>query len=120
MTNLKAECDKAIAAHAGWKFKFKQLMSGETKLDATETRSPDRCDFGKWLAANGTRAELGGDFDAINTAHKHFHRVAADVVEAHNRGQHDKVTEALSMTGTFSVAGADLTRLVATLRDKAH
>ena len=120
MANIKEECVKAIAAHAAWKFTFKQLISGEAKVDAATTRMHDRCDFGKWLAASGTRADLGADFEAINTAHKQFHSAAADVVEAHNRGQNDKVNENLSMTGAFSVAGANLTRLVATARDKAH
>lgn len=120
MSHIKDECVKAIAAHAAWKFKFKQLISGEAQLDAATTRMHDRCDFGKWLAASGTRVDLGADFEAINTAHKQFHNAAADVVEAHNRGQNAKVTEALSMSGAFSAAGANLTRLVASARDKAH
>ncbi len=120
MANLKAECDKAIAAHAAWKFKIKQLISGDAQIDAATARLHDQCDFGKWLASSGTRAELGADFEAINTAHKQFHNAAADVVETHNRGQRDKAAEKLSMTGAFSVAGANLTRLVATARDKAH
>jgi hypothetical protein len=111
MSSLVEECDKAIAAHGTWKVKFKQMIAGETKLDAVTVRRCDVCEFGKWLGDSGKSA-LGPQFQGIYDAHKHFHGVAADVVQWHNAGEAEKVTAALATQGDFSKAGAALTNLI--------
>lgn len=116
--SIKDECDLAIAAHGSWKLKFKRLVAGEVQLDAATTRRCDVCDFGKWLGGSG-RAGLGSDFVSIDGAHKHFHQVAADVVELHNAGKKDAVTAALAATGEFTRAGVALTGLLVAVRAKA-
>ncbi|MBX7193113.1 MAG: CZB domain-containing protein [Sandaracinaceae bacterium] len=115
MSSLTESVDKAIAAHGMWKVKFKQMVAGEAKIDAALTRRCDACEFGKWLGAEG-KSSLGASYDAVYQAHQRFHTVAADVVEAHNRGQSDAVTAALHHSGEFAKAGAALTNLLSKLK----
>jgi methyl-accepting chemotaxis protein len=117
-TELQEMCVKAIAAHASWKVKFKRLLDGEATIDSATTRRSDVCDFGKWLAGAG-KAQLGAGFAAIDAAHKHFHAVAADVVDSYNAGQKQQVADSLGLKGAFARASAALTTLIVAAKNKA-
>ncbi len=114
----KDACGKAIAAHAAWKAKFKKLLDGTLEIDGPTTRRSDVCEFGKWLAAPGTRNELGTDFTAIDAAHKAFHVVAATVVDAYKAGKVDAAATSLGLNGDFTRASSSLTALIVKARDK--
>lgn len=115
---LQETCVKAIAAHAAWKVKFKQLLAGKATLDSAMTRRSDVCEFGKWLAGAG-RAQLGAAFSGIDAAHKRFHAIAADVIDAHTAGRTEQVSKELGFGGGFARASAELTQLIVDVRNKA-
>ena len=115
---LKDQCNKAIAAHASWKAKFKRLLEGTLDLDAATTRKCDVCDFGRWLAQSTTKTELGGAYAAIDAAHRQFHVVAAQVVDAHHAGNTAVIQSLLGLNGPFTRASSSLTGLIVAARDK--
>jgi hypothetical protein len=111
------ECNKAIAAHAKWKTTFKKMLAGEVSVDSATARRPDVCEFGKWLMAGG-RAFLMGKHASVDAAHRHFHSVAAAVIDAHNSGRKQDVERSLAVDGDFSRAGSTLVGLIMEARRK--
>jgi len=110
-------CTKAIAAHAAWKARFRQFMSGEIELDPQTVERNDVCEFGKWLSGDGKRDLPTGHYESIFEAHSAFHKLAAGVVRAKLGGRAQDAEQALSGTGPFALATAKLTMAVAAARD---
>lgn len=117
--SMRETLDKAIAAHAGWKAKFRSFMRGEVDLDPTVVERCDLCDFGKWLSTTG-QAELGAAHGEVHAAHAKFHTVAAGVVRQKKAGDTAGAETALSLSGEFTRTSAALTHLVTAIRDGRH
>lgn len=108
--------EKAIAAHAAWKGKFRSFMRGESDLDSATVEKCNACDFGKWLEGEG-RAALGPSHGEVHRAHASFHMVAASVVRKKKSGDIEGAEVSLSVTGEFTKASTSLTMLIVSVRD---
>lgn len=110
------ELEKAVAAHAAWKGKFRSFMRGEADLDASTVEKCNVCDFGKWLDGHG-RAELGPSHAEVHRTHAAFHSVAASVVRKKKAGDVVGAEASLAIAGDFTKASAALTMLIVSVRD---
>lgn len=108
--------EKAIAAHAAWKGKFRSFMRGESDLEPTTVEKCNVCDFGKWLEGEG-RAELGPSHAEVHRAHASFHTIAASVVRKKKAGDVEGAEASLSLTGEFTKTSTSLTMLIVSVRD---
>lgn len=113
MSELFAQIDKAIGAHATWKRRLKTAIeTGQTDIDPNTAATDNQCEFGKWLysiAARLSPTEKGADFDTVRKLHAEFHRCAADTLGKALKGDRAGYEADISLTGRFTQASANLT-----------
>lgn len=117
---MREEIDAALQAHAAWRARFKDYLSGRTAFDTALAGVTDQCAFGRWLAQEGNRlmpSELHGQ---IHDIHTEFHRVAGEIVRKIKEKRFDEVKQDLSAEGPFNQTSARLSDLLhkASLREK--
>lgn len=117
---MREEIDAALQAHAAWRARFKDYLSGRTAFDTALAGVTDQCAFGRWLAQEGNRlmpSELHGQ---IHDIHTEFHRVAGEIVRKIKEKRFDEVKQYLSAEGPFNQTSARLSDLLhkASLREK--
>ncbi len=115
---MKSEIEQALEAHAAWRKRFKDFLSGRGAFDAATAGANDQCQFGKWLNHEGYRlmpTELYGD---IRAAHDEFHRVAGGIVQKIKDKQFAAARQDLAVDGAFNLASEHLSGFLhkATLR----
>lgn len=117
---MREEIDAALQAHAAWRTRFKDYLSGRTAFDTELAGVTDQCAFGRWLAQEGNRlmpSELHGQ---IHEVHTEFHQVAGEIVRKIKEKRFDEVRQDLSAEGPFNQTSTRLSDLLhkATLREK--
>lgn len=64
----------AVIAHLNWKSRLTDFFYGLEELNAAEVPDHTRCDFGKWLYANGLTALAEfAELNSMESLHKELH-----------------------------------------------
>ncbi len=115
---MKSEIEQALGAHAAWRKRFRDFLSGRGALDVATASANDQCQFGKWLNREGYRLMPTDLHDQICASHDEFHRVAGGIVQKIKDKQYAEARHDLASDGAFNQASERLTSflLKATLR----
>ncbi len=118
---MREEIDAALHAHAAWRTRFKDYLSGRAPFDTNLAGVTDQCDFGRWLAKEGYRLMPSEIHGQIQEAHAEFHRVAGEVVRKIKEKRFEEVRQDLAAEGAFNLTSARLSDLLrkASLREKS-
>jgi len=105
--------DRAIAAHAKWKYRLMEVIdTGNSPWRVTDVRTPDSCEFGKWLIALPLSERLSEHSKKVRALHAEFHGVAADVLELALAGRKAEATAAMALRSRFAEVSSSLTMAV--------
>jgi hypothetical protein len=117
---MREEIDAALQAHAAWRTRFKDYLSGRTAFDTELAGVTDQCAFGRWLAKEGYRLMPSEIHGQIQETHAEFHQVAGEIVRKIKEKRFDEVRQDLSAEGPFNQTSARLSDLLhkASLREK--
>ena len=96
--------DKAIAAHAKWKYRlFQAINTGESDWTVAEIRADDCCDFGDWLKHLPVAKRTSERYARVKSLHTEFHQAASEVLalalagkKEEGKGQDQDVPQTLS------------------------
>lgn len=109
---MKDEIDAALQAHAAWRKRFKDFLSGHAAFDIDAVSATDRCDFGRWLDREGYRLMPSDLHGRIREAHGEFHRVAAGIIESIKQRHFDEAHRDIAPEGALNQASARLAELL--------
>lgn len=70
----------AIRAHAAWKGKLFTALSGGEAVDGAAASADDRCDLGRWLAAEAGAHAGDPAWQRLVERHRAFHRAVGGIV----------------------------------------
>ena len=88
--------DAMIEAHHAWKVKLKDfLQGGGEPIDAAVAGKDNVCALGQWIHGIGQRVADLPEYAALRREHAQFHRLAGEVVRAHQRGQSARAAQLL-------------------------
>ena len=99
------DLSEAIQKHAQWKFRFRQALLTNEKMDAEAISKDNSCELGKWL--HGDAQALHSHCKAHARCivdHAAFHREAGKVAAAVNAGLKDEAERMLASGSAFSEA----------------
>ncbi len=105
--------DRAIAAHARWKFELREAIdTGKSSWAVRDVRTDNACEFGKWLSALPESQRRSEHYTKVRALHVDFHTVAAEVLELALAGRKDEATAAMAFGSRFAVVSSKLTGAV--------
>jgi chemoreceptor zinc-binding protein len=105
--------ERAIAAHAKWKFELREAIdTGKSPWAARDVRTDNACEFGKWLATLPQSQRLSEHYTKVRDLHAEFHTAAADVLELALAGRKDEAAAAIGFNSRFAVVSSNLTMAV--------
>jgi methyl-accepting chemotaxis protein len=111
--NRTEALDRAIVAHAKWKYRLMEVIdTGNSPLRASEVRTSDACEFGKWLIALPLSERLNEHSKKVRALHAEFHGLAADVLELALAGRKAEAVAAMALGSRFAQVSANLTMAV--------
>ncbi len=96
--------DEALLAHAEWKLRLNLYIHGEGSLDAKVVAEDCHCKLGKWLYAEGRKFQSEVEYEDLRRVHAEFHRHAAQVVEAVDRGDREGARAMLAPGSAYADA----------------
>ena len=101
--------DRAIAAHAKWKYRlFQAINTGKSEWTVAEIRADDRCDFGDWLNHLPVAKRTDERYSRVRSLHTEFHKVASEVLALALSGKKEEAQVAMSMGSPFTEVSAQL------------
>ena len=110
--------DRAIAAHAKWKYHLMDAIStGKFEGRVSDARSATACEFGKWLSAMPLSERLSEHYKQVGALHAEFHRLAADVLELALAGRKVEATAAMAPRSRFATVSSNLTVAITAWKD---
>lgn len=111
--------DQAILSHTKWKMRLLRCIRGmELPPSSVDVGREDVCALGEWLKAESHRYAAFASFHEAVAAHAQFHRCAAQVVLALERGDR-AAAEAMLEAGT-PYSGASAATIFAIMRLRAE
>lgn len=110
--SIKQEIEAALHAHALWRKRFMDFLSGHAPFDIEKIDSDIECDFGKWLAHDGGRHIPVELFEQIRVAHTEFHHVAATVVRHIKEKDYPSAHDMIAPDGALNQSSTHLTALL--------
>jgi methyl-accepting chemotaxis protein len=94
VNNRRFEAGPYKTAHALWKTKLGDLLTGRTTLDLKDVAKHTDCALGKWCHGPGGKAFSGlTTFQDLGKQHARFHELAKSVVELHTCGRKQEATQ---------------------------
>lgn len=120
--NLAEALDRAIAAHAKWKYRLMEAIdTGKSQWRVGDVRTDSSCEFGKWLMALPLSERLSEHSKKVRALHAEFHGLAADVLELALAGRKAEATAAMALRSRFAAVSSSLTMaVIAWKEDRAH
>jgi hypothetical protein len=107
---LSEALDRAIAAHAKWKYRLMDAIeTAQSEWQLAVVRTDAACDFGKWLAALPLSQRLSEHCKKVKALHTEFHSLAADVLELALAGRKEEATAAIALGSRFAAVSSELT-----------
>ncbi len=111
--NIAEALDRAIAAHAKWKYRLMQAIdTGRSEWQVAVVRTDSACDFGKWLLGLPLSARLSEHSQKVRGLHAQFHGLAADVLELALAGRKTEAAAAMALGSRFAEISSQLTMAV--------
>jgi chemoreceptor zinc-binding protein len=111
--NTAEALEHAIAAHAKWKWRLRDVINtGKSQWQVGDVRTDRACEFGQWLHALPMAQQLAGHYEKVRALHAEFHQVAADVLELALAGRKEEATAAMAFGSRFSAVSSNLTMAV--------
>lgn len=111
------ELDKAIAAHAEWKIRFRTAMMRKERLDVESIERDDCCSLGKWLRGEGhERFSDHPRYIACRRLHATFHHEAGRVAREINAGETAHADSMLEPGSAYSRVQADMSAAIVALK----
>jgi hypothetical protein len=111
--DLSDALDRAIAAHAKWKYRLMEAIdTAKSQWRAADVRTDHACEFGKWLATLPLSQRLSEHSKTVRALHAEFHGLAADVLELALAGRKEEATAAISLSSRFATVSSKLTMAV--------
>lgn len=111
--------DEAITAHVTWKIRLLGYVGGlptAEKLDSLEVARDDACALGKWLHGEGQRFAALPKFSKVVDEHARFHRCAAEVIQACDRGDRKGAEALVAWNSQYAATSNELVGLIGDLR----
>ena len=105
---IKSEIEQALEAHAAWRKRFRDFLSGHASFDVASVGATDQCQFGKWLNHEGEHLLPTELHDDIRAAHDEFHRIAASILQKIRDKQFAAAHGDLAPDGAFNQASVHL------------
>lgn len=114
------DLDKAVAAHAQWKTKFRAAITAKETMDAATIGKDNCCELGKWLHGEG-KGQLGGkpEFTALVEKHKGFHVEAGKVATLINGKKFVEAEAAIGGATPFGRASTETGIAISRLKQAA-
>ena len=80
-----------ITAHVAWKQRLQKFLDGTSTetLDPAAIAVDNRCELGKWIYSVGMSFQHTASYSTVKDLHASFHKVAANIVSHHLRGDTD-------------------------------
>jgi methyl-accepting chemotaxis protein len=112
--------DKAIAAHAEWKMKFRSAIARKEKLEVDKICLDNACPLGAWLHGEA-KASFGKLASYARCVDKHaaFHREAGKVATAINAGKYAEAESMMANGTSYAAASGDVGASVIVFRKEA-
>jgi hypothetical protein len=111
--NTVEALDRAIAAHARWKYRLMDAIdTGKSQWHVGDVRTDAGCEFGKWLLALPLSQRLSEHSKKVRALHAEFHGLAADVLELAIAGRKDEAAAAMALGSRFASVSSSLTMAV--------
>lgn len=110
--------DAAVVAHSRWKDRIRGNIHSGERLDASPIGRDDNCDLGRWIHAATPEERALPEFEAVKTAHAHFHTVAAETVREVSRLPTPDAEARLAGGTPYGLASAACVRAIVALRDR--
>lgn len=118
--NISDALDKAIAAHAKWKYRLMDAIdSGKSPWRVGDVRTDHACEFGKWLIGLLLSERLSDHAKKVRTLHAEFHGLAADVLEMALAGRKEEARAAMAFGSRFASVSSDLTATIMEWKEAA-
>jgi hypothetical protein len=118
--NITEALDRAIAAHAKWKYRLMEAVdTGKSEWRVGDVRTDSLCEFGKWLSALPLSLSLSEHSKKVRALHAEFHGLAADVLELALAGRKAEATAAMALRSRFAEVSSNLTMAVIAWKEAA-
>ncbi|MDE4131892.1 CZB domain-containing protein [Phaeobacter sp. QD34_3] len=108
----RKEISEAIKAHGTWKLRLRTASAGgPLEASSRDICRDDKCKFGQWLHAPGTRSGLSGDanYERTKKLHAEFHQAAGAIAQKIERGDLDAAKRDLQPGTPFELKTKELT-----------
>ncbi len=114
------DLQEAIRAHSDWKTKLRGAISSKSQLDVSTIARDDCCALGKWLHGE-SRPTYGplASHKACVTKHASFHKEAAKVAGAINKGSYGEALEMLELGKAYALASNEVVFAIGALKREA-
>lgn len=113
----REEIDQILATHTAWKAHFRDYLAGRAALDATIVSDAEQCQLGAWLIGYGPKYLRQEQLIELDSLHKEFHRVAADILYRIKTQDFDGARFAIASEGTLEQASAALANKLLLLKN---
>ena len=114
------ELERGIAAHAWWKYHlFDAIKTGKSDWTVEGIRSPDTCEFSKWLSSLPPADQSSEYFIKVKNLHDEFHDVAAEVLALALSDRKKEAEQAIALGSRFSQVSSGLTMAMTAWKDAA-
>jgi hypothetical protein len=111
--------DHAIAAHAKWKFRLREVIkTGQSEWTVETVRPDDRCEFGQWLNALPLADRMSKEWRETKALHAQFHGAAAEVLRSALAGHKPEAETAMAPGGAFADVSMKLVRVLTDWKKK--
>ena len=112
--------ENAIKAHAEWKMKFRDAISGKKRLDAAAISADNVCPLGQWLhgEAKATYGKLVSDGNCT-ARHAAVHKEAGKIAAAINAGRYAEAEAMMSGGTPYSEVSSEVGTAIIKFRKEA-
>ena len=113
--------DQAIAAHSSWKQKLRKYIANpDRSLLADDVEMDNRCDLGKWIAAEKMNYGSLPELEKLRSEHVRFHLAAAAIIRRADSGQNVTEEVALGSKSDYSYASSAVVRAIMAFKSKVE
>lgn len=110
--------DRAIAAHARWKYRlFQAINTGKSDWTVAQVQSDSDCEFGEWLSSRSPSEANSERCKKIHCLHTQFHAAASEVLAIALAGRKEEAQAAIGLGSSFTAVSAELTMALSDWKD---
>ncbi len=103
------EINKAISAHAKWKYRLQDaITTGKSEISVEQAAADNRCDFGKWFYSLPVSAREGEEGKKIQKLHAAFHAETARILGLALKGSGAEATKAMDLGSKYMTYTGEL------------